>query len=123
MVIDFYRGLLARLPDTGGFDFWVQQLPHRAVPGRARRCTREVESISAAFANGGEYLGRDRTNAQYVGDLYNAFLRRGGDLGGVQFWIDQLATGALTRDQVRQEFIASAEFTGRVNAVGAAGCV
>jgi hypothetical protein len=23
MVMDFYRGLLARLPDDGGFNFWV----------------------------------------------------------------------------------------------------
>ena len=48
-----------------------------------------------------EYLARSRTNAQYVGDLYNAFLRRGGDLGGVQFWIGQLNTGTHTREQVR----------------------
>ena len=81
-----------------------------------------VESISSSFANGGEYASRNRTNAQYVGDLYNAFLRRGGDLGGVQFWISQL-TGGATRSSIRQQFIASPEFTNRVNAIIAEGCI
>ena len=51
---------------------------------------------------------------------YNAFLRRGGDLSGVQFWIGAL--GTLTRDQVRQQFIASTEFQARVANVVNQGC-
>jgi hypothetical protein len=58
-----------------------------------------------------------------VGDLYNAFLRRGGDNAGVQFWISQLNTGARTRQNVRQQFIASTEFSARVNAIIAQGCL
>jgi hypothetical protein len=69
-----------------------------------------------------EYAGRNRTNAQYVGDLYNAFLRRGGELSGVQFWINDLATGARTRENMRQNFVASAEFQARVAAVVNQGC-
>jgi hypothetical protein len=57
-----------------------------------------------------------------VGDLYNAVLRRGGDPSGAQFWIDQLDRGLTTRDAVRRAFIASPEFTNRVNAIVAAGC-
>jgi 2-methylaconitate cis-trans-isomerase PrpF len=57
-----------------------------------------------------------------VGDLYNAFLRRGGDSGGVQFWIDQLDSGAQTRDQVRSAFLGSPEFSNRVNNVVQQGC-
>ena len=40
-----------------------------------------------------------------------------------QFWIDQIATGARSRAQVRQDFIASAEFTNRVAAIIADGCL
>ena len=65
---------------------------------------------------------RSRDNPGFVGDLYNAFLRRGGDLAGVQYWINQLNARTMTRDQVRQQFEASPEFTGKVNAVVAAGC-
>ena len=122
VVGDFYRGLLARLPDDGGFNFWVGQFRTAQCQGAGPVYT-TVESISSGFANGGEYFGRGRTNPQYIGDLYNSFLRRGGDLGGVQFWINQLNTSAMTRDFVRQQFIASGEFNGRVNAIINQGCM
>jgi hypothetical protein len=121
VVMDFYRGLLARLPDPGGFDSWVAQF-------RAAQCAdpgavyQRVESISSAFTRSAEYTGKARTDSQYVGDLYNAFLRRGGDLGGVQYWIGQLATSARTREAVRVEFRNSSEFQARVAAVVAQGC-
>ena len=41
----------------------------------------------------------------------------------MQFWINQIATGASTRENVRQAFVASPEFQARVAAVAAAGCV
>jgi hypothetical protein len=70
-----------------------------------------------------EYIGRNRTNAQFVGDLYNAILRRGGDRNGVQFWVNALDSGSQTRDQVRRQLIASPEFGGRVNAIVNQGCM
>ncbi len=121
-VVDFYRGLLSRLPDDGGFASWVGQFRAAQCQGAGAVYT-TVESISSGFANSGEYASRNRTNAQYVGDLYNAFLRRGGDLGGVQFWINELATGNRSRNKVRQDFISSPEFTNRVNAIINEGCV
>ncbi|MBK8321709.1 MAG: DUF4214 domain-containing protein [Betaproteobacteria bacterium] len=120
-VIDFYRGVLSRLPDTGGFNFWVQQFRTAQCSGAAAVNT-QVESISGSFMNGGEYIGRNRTNAQFVGDLYNSFLRRGGDQGGVLFWIGQLNGGA-PRNSIRQQFITTPEFQGRVAAIIAQGCL
>ena len=122
VVMDFYRGGLARLPDDGGLAFWVQQFRTAQCQGAGPVYTM-ANSISSQFFNGQEYAGRNRTNAQFVGDLYNAFLRRGGDQGGVQFWINQLNTGAMTRDQVRFNFLNSPEFGNRVNAVVQQGCL
>jgi hypothetical protein len=85
--------------------------------------TAEAEAISGEFARGAEYANRNRTNTQYVGDLYNAILRRGGDGPGVQFWINAIASGALTREQVRQQFVQSIEFEARVAQIIAAGCL
>jgi hypothetical protein len=79
--------------------------------------------MSSALANGAEYLGRKRTTAQFVGDLYGAYLRRGGDLAGVRFWIDQLDARTRSRDQVREAFLASREFDARVNAAIVQGCL
>jgi hypothetical protein len=121
-VVDFYRGLLGRLPDNAGFTFWVQQFRTAQCQGAAA-VTAQAESISSFFALSTEYANRARNNSQYVGDLYNAFLRRGGDLAGVQFWINQVATGAQTREQVRKQFVASVEFQGRVQAIITQGCL
>jgi len=123
-VIDFYRGLLGELPDDGGFNFWLQ--PFRTAQCQAGAAVNaQVERISSEFANSPQYLNRARTNAQYVGDLYNAFLRRGadGDLAGVQYWISQITSGARSRENVRQEFVASPEFQARVAAIIAQGCI
>jgi hypothetical protein len=82
-----------------------------------------VEAISVAYAESAEYAARNRNSSPYVSDLYNAFLRRGGDLGGVQFWIGQLDTGARTRSKVRQDFMASPEFSQQVARIIAQGCL
>ena len=121
-VMDFYRGLIARLPDAAGFNFWTAQFRTAQCAGSAAVYQR-VESISSQFATGSEYAARNRTNAQYVGDLYNSFLRRGGDLAGVQYWINQITSGARTRENVRQQFLSSPEFTNRVNAIVAETCL
>jgi len=118
---DFFRGLLGRLPDDGGFDYWVGRFRAAQCQG-GNAVYAEVEAISSAFTSSAEYAARGRSNAQYVGDLYNAFLRRGGDLGGVQYWIGQLDSGARTREQVRQAFVSSPEFNSRVVAIVNQGC-
>jgi hypothetical protein len=120
--VDFYRGLLSRLPDDGGFGYWLHRLRIAQCVGQSSVLS-QVDLISSQFINSPEYIGRQRTNSQFIGDLYNAFLRRGGDLSGVLFWIGQLSNGVLTRDQVRQYFMNSPEFTGRVSALIADGCV
>ncbi|MBX3675108.1 MAG: choice-of-anchor D domain-containing protein, partial [Burkholderiales bacterium] len=64
-VTDFYRGLLARLPDNAGFAFWLARF-------RAAQClggnavNSEAESISSQFALSAEYAARARGSAQFV---------------------------------------------------------
>jgi len=120
-VVDFYRGLLGRLPDIDGYIYWRDQFRAAQCAGAAA-VSAQAETISNAFLNSGEYASRARTDPQFVGDLYNAFLRRGGDLAGVQFWIAQVAGGG-SRSAVRQQFVASPEFQGRVAAIVAQGCL
>lgn len=121
-VMDFYRGLLGRLPDSGGFNYWVGRFRAAQCEG-ASAIYAQVEAISSAFASSAEYIGRSRSNSQFVGDLYNAFLRRGADLGGVLFWIGQIDSGARSRETLRRNFIDSAEFNARVNAMIGQGCM
>jgi hypothetical protein len=121
-VMDMFRGFLARLPDDQGFRDWVGALRTAQCRGTAALAS-QVDGTSSKFAGSEEYARRARTDPQYVGDLYNAFLRRGGDLEGVRFWIGQLASGAQSREQVRQAFFASPEFRARLQAVAAESCL
>ncbi len=119
-VIDFYRGYLFRLPDDSGLSYWMWQFRSAQCAGGNALAT-SAESISSLFQSSGEYAGRGRSNADFVADLYSAFLRRGGDLGGVQYWIGQLDAGA-SRDSVRRSFLASAEFQARLASLAGANC-
>jgi hypothetical protein len=121
VVMDFFRGILNRLPDTPSFQYWVGRLRAAQCAG-ASAVYAEVDNISAAFIFSPEYNTRARNATQVVTDMYYSFLRRGGDTGGVNYWIGQLATGAKDIDTVRTEFLHSAEFDARVQAVIAAGC-
>jgi uncharacterized protein (DUF1800 family) len=120
VIVDFYRGYLNRLPDGAGLAYWIAQF-------RTAQCKSAVDlynsadAISSQFLSSGEYASRARSDADFVADLYSAFLRRGGDLAGAQYWIELLRTGT-SRDAVRRAFLDSPEFRARLAAVMVAGC-
>jgi hypothetical protein len=121
IVMDFFRGVLNRLPDSAGYAYWLGQFRAAQCAG-AGSVYAAANSISAQFLYGSEYLGRGRTSSEYASDLYYAFLRRGGDLPGVSYWINRLNSAIETREQLRVDFINTPEFSARVNAVIAQGC-
>jgi hypothetical protein len=123
-VVDVYGGLLRRLPDNSGFSYWVSQLRTaqcQASPAAAVQVA--LDSITKQFIASAEYTGRNRSHSEYVQDLYYSFLRRGGDLSGFNYWVNALTTGALTREQVRVQFLNSPEMQARIAAVAAQGCM
>jgi hypothetical protein len=121
VVMDFFRGILNRLPDTPSFQYWLGRMRAGQCAGAGPVYT-EVDAISAAFIFNPEYGNRNRNNTQFVTDMYYSFLRRGGDAGGVNFWINQLNTNQMNINTVRTNFLGTAEFGGRVQAVINAGC-
>ena len=122
LLVDFYRGFLDRLPDESGFLFWRERFQAAQCQGEAA-VLQQVDAISSQFSTGPEYFARRRSNAEFGSDLYNAFMRRGGDLQGILFWQERLDNGARTRDYVRRQFMGSVEFQARVQAVLAQGCI
>jgi hypothetical protein len=127
VTIDLYRGILGVLPDSAGFNYWLGRI-------RQAQCTNgnaviaEVNTIAAAFISSPEYSQREtarpagQRNGMHVGDLYNAFLRRGADLSGYNYWTGQL-NGGQTRDFVRTQFLQSPEFQNRVAQVISTPCI
>jgi hypothetical protein len=85
--------------------------------------TATADRMSQAFLGSAEYAARARTDSQFLGDLYNAFLRRGADVGGFNYWLGQLQSNAITREQLRQMFNASQEFSNRVGSVASSTCI
>jgi uncharacterized protein DUF4214/Big-like domain-containing protein len=123
LVLNLYGGLFKRLADSSGYLHWDQQ--YRAAECNANPAsvvTATIDTMSAQFLSTPEYIGRATTNSQYMQDLYYALLQRGGDLAGFNFWVAQLDSGVLTRDQVRQRFLQSPEMQTQAAAIAAQGC-
>jgi hypothetical protein len=126
-VVDYYRGLLRRLPDSAGFAYWLGRFQTAQCAGTAQIAA-EANAISQQLVTSAEYVSRDAArapaarNAGFVQDLYDALLRRGSDLAGFQYWVGQLDAGTLSRDQVRRSLLGSPEFQGRIAAIAALGC-
>lgn len=71
-VVDFYRGFLNRLPDSSGFQYWLGRFRGAQCSGAAA-VNAEVDTISRQFLASAEYTSRNRSNSDYVADLYYAF--------------------------------------------------
>ena len=120
-IVDLYGGLFRRLPDSAGFGYWQTQF-RQAQCTSAAAVAQRVDDITKQFLNTTEYVGRGRSNSEYVQDLYYSFLRRGGDLAGFNSWVSQLNTG-MTRENLRQQFLASPEMQGRIAQIVAETCL
>ena len=117
---DFYRGILNRLPDTAGFNAWLGLM--RAAQCAGAQQVRDLSyQIALGFIQSGEYGLRGRTNSQFIGDLYDAILRRGALPSEVSYWVTFLNTA--TREATLPFFTGSAEFQLRVQEVINAGCL
>lgn len=123
VVVDFYRGILNRFPDSGGLQYWVGRVDAaRCSANPADNVYSTIDAISSQFFASAEYVSRNRSNIQFVSDLYSAFLRRGADVSELTYWANRIDAGVEDRDATRREFLGSLEFTSRVNAVTGQGC-
>ena len=72
--------------------------------------------LGNVFLNGAEYAALGRTDAQFVSDVYVAFLNRVPDSGGLTYWTGQLSSG-LPRNVVLNSFLFAPEFSAAMQAV------
>jgi hypothetical protein len=106
LITHFYQSILARSPDAGGRANWEAELSRVQALGLDAR---EVLMVMAGyFFNSVEYQLRNRSNTQFVSDLYAAHFNRAADGGGLGFWVAQLDAGT-PRDMVRHAFALSSE--------------
>jgi hypothetical protein len=121
MTMDLYRGTYGRLPDSAGFSGWLGVI-RQAQCQAATQVSTTLNTVLGAFFNSPEYGNRARSDRDFMGDVYNAYMRRGpgGDTGGFNFWVGQVPS--MGRDGVRSQFVPSTEFQARVTAIVNAGC-
>lgn len=102
IIYRLYAAAFARLPDEGGFNYWVSQF-NKGV---------NLSDISKSFLNSAEFsskYGLDSSNSQLVNSLYKNILGRDGEPSGVDYWTKLLDTGASTKDMVLIGFAGSTE--------------
>ena len=99
-----YDNVLHRAPDTGGYDFWMNELAHgvsreQVLTGFSESTENKVALM--AFDMDGN-MGKDYR-------LYQAAFDRKPDVSGLDYWCHQMNSG-MTLQQVASGFINSAEF-------------
>lgn len=104
-VYSLYEGLLDRVPDQAGFDFWV-------APGGETASLR-AELVSGVMSSP-EFQEKwsNLSDEEFVSSAYAYVLERAPDTAGAAFWIDALTEQQISRESVLQGFLESAESVG-----------
>ena len=101
-VTRLYRVCLNREPEADGLNGWVAALKSGDKTGR---------DVLFGFIFSDEFQSKKFSNADFVKQLYRAFMNREGEPTGLTGWTAKLDSGAETRLQVFEGFAGSDEFT------------
>lgn len=106
-----YQQALGRAPDASGRAYWAGQLDSGVSRGEFLLNLSESGEHRALTAEivGQGYFQTDDTY-QSIALLYDGLSNRLPDASGLTFWAEQVKTGALTLNQVADNFASSAEF-------------
>lgn len=96
-----YVTVFGRDSDTNGRDFWS---------GKMRSGEYDAITTAHKFFFGSEYLGKNKSDSDYIKDLYMTLMGRDYDDAGLSFWLNKLSSGS-TRLSVFNQFATSPEFT------------
>ena len=96
-----YEVALGRSPDTTGYNNYLNNL------NAGKACGGQV---AHNFIFSQEYINKNKSNTEFVDDLYQMFFGRGRGSGEGQSWINELDAGVKDREQVFNGFVNSQEF-------------
>jgi RHS repeat-associated protein len=90
-VESFYLGALSRTPTQTEEDTWVTQL--RTAQGQGQSALlAQAQSLGSTLFGSAEYAARQRTDGEFVNDLYWGYLQRAADADGYVFWLNYTQT-------------------------------
>ena len=108
-VARFYECALGRKFDNKGLNYWADQLlSHAATPYEAAH----------GFVFSEECVNRGLNNTEFVTMLYNLYMDREPEAGGLTYWVGQLDNNSVTREAVEVGFAQSPEFQNIVKSYG-----
>jgi RHS repeat-associated protein len=106
-VRNFYQSGLGRQPNSSELQQGVSSLQAAYAQGQSQMLT-QARAVGDTVFNSSEYAARNRTNQEFVYDLYKTYLNREPDQGGWNFWTGQVAANG--RAAVRNAFATCSEF-------------
>jgi serralysin len=99
-----YKAAFGREPDLEGVGFWISRMEEQDW---------DLIEVSARFIDSDEFrasYGTNPSDAQYLTKLYENVLGRVPDLGGYNWWLNELETNPnKTRAKVLADFAEGAE--------------
>ncbi len=96
-----YNVALGRNPDTAGYNNYLNNLKAGKACGG---------QVAHNFIFSQEYINKNKSNTEFVNDLYQMFFDRSRGSGEGQSWINELDAGVKDREQVFNGFVNSQEF-------------
>lgn len=100
MLAQLYETAFGRSADATGEAYWRQTMKNGA----------QIDAIGSYFLASDEYfVGSGSTNIGYIQRLYSDILGRSADDGGLNYWVNLMNTGQLSRMGVAANFYYSAE--------------
>ena len=97
-----YTKALGRTFDVEGINYWTGEI----LDGRCSI----IEVCTDGFFHSKEFLNKNLSDEEYIKVLYRTFFDREYDEAGLQYWLSQLRTGSMSRDQILNDFALSKEF-------------
>ena len=107
-VARIYTKALGRNPEIGGLKYWTGEI-------NAKRKT--PVQVAEAFFFAPEFTNKKLNNTAYVRVLYQTFMGRKADQGGLNYWVDRLNKGE-SRKSVLEAFAGCPEFQKIVKSFG-----
>lgn len=98
-----YTTALDRAYDSDGLNDWCNRILDGAWS--------VSDAATTGFFDSQEFLDRNLDDEAYIQTLYRTFLDREYDEAGLEYWMERLSSGIMTRDQVLKGFSDSEEFT------------
>ena len=104
-----YKICLDREADENGLSYWNGML-------RRNECSGATAAHGFIFSP--EFVNKNHSDADFVEYLYQAFMGRASEPNGKAYWLERMASGEVTREDVFNGFAYSGEFVEICNGYG-----